>query len=438
MNKPIIHLEDIEPRKIGKFENLYIELEKDTKKKLLEIAINISPEKSLHSLSKLINVKSATLWACVHRGSIPISILRKLSKVLIFHNYQEFSLKNLEKSINFIKGAGHKTKLTKPKFPLRFNTPEGVRILSKIFHDGGIKSNRQPFYTNSNYDLVNEFREDVIKLFGDMNLQIRPQNSILIIRLPHFISNILEIAGASKGPKVLNNAMPPSWILELDKNLIREYLRVAYDDEGCVGDRQIAMNSAIDITNKIPQKLFEKLIQMNLKERTLFLRTYFNYNLVPNILIFNKKLLEIFDIKTSDFKLEKCYADKNNQNLRTIWHISITSKENLQKFSEQIGFKLKYKIKNLQEYLDNTKFIAKDGEKLLNVLQVARNLEVTQQYFTFFNLAKSLNYWVSWIGKIVREGEQKGFVKRIGRDTNRRIKFILTNQGNIYVNSKVQ
>ena len=431
MAKSIIHLEDIKSKTLSKYENCYIELKPKFKKELFEEAMKLSPGKSLYSLSKILDVKSATLWASKDRGSIPLTLLIKLSNLLTSKGYKKFSLRNLEKHIEFIKGGGATpTKIYKPKFPFDLETPAGIRILSKMYHDGGIKSNGQSFYCNADIALLTQFYKDVEAVFGKMKLKIAKSRYCSIVCLPHLISAILEIAGVHKGGKVINNPSPPSWIEDVEKNLIIEFIRSAMDDEGCMGERQITMNIALDIDDKLTKEEKEKLISLPLRQRTNTLKSYIGDNpieFIPNILMFDKNLIEKLGIKVREPELEKCYINKEDR-LRAIWKIAISSKKNLQKFHEEIGFKIKRKQEKLKDYLENTKFIAEDGKKLINIVRTAWLVEKENGHFTFKTVANKLGYDHKYVGRLINEGERKNFIKRLGKE-NRRLKFILTSNG---------
>lgn len=232
----------------------------------------------------------------------------------------------------------------------------------------------------------------------------------------------MEIAGVKRGAKVLNNPEPPNWIYKLNNKLVAEFLRVAFDDEGNVSTRSISMNLAREITNEINPELKEMLLKMNLRERTTLLRRQpFSNTYIPKILLFNKRLLEKLSIKPNEPKLKTCYTDNKKVKLRVIWCITISSKENLQKFYDKIGFKLHYKMGKLKEYLENTKQIAEDGKSLENMLKAALFFEKEKGYFTCDELAKRLDYRIEWVRKVIKEGKEMNLIKMLGRTEDRKI-----------------
>jgi len=159
--KSIIHLEDIKPKVFEKYENCYVELESQIKKDLFDKAVELSPRRSLVSLSKLLNIKLHRLSDSRNRAPIPLMILKKLSYFLVSNGYEKFSLQNLEKYVEYIKGMSRGIKICKPKFPLNFDTPAGIRIISRMYHDGGIGKSREPHYHNQNIGLIEDFCRDV-------------------------------------------------------------------------------------------------------------------------------------------------------------------------------------------------------------------------------------------------------------------------------------
>jgi len=62
-------------------------------------------------------------------------------------------------------------------------------------------------------------------------------------------------------------------------------------------------------------------------------------------------------IKTTGPHLKLCYTDKRGEYLRAIWNIQISSKEDMKKFRNLIGFRSKDKNEKLESYTNNTSMI---------------------------------------------------------------------------------
>lgn len=434
MAKSIIHLKDIEPKNFGMFENCYVELEPNIKRKLFDKATELSPRKSLVSLSEMLNMKLHNLSDGKNRNPIRLTILKKLSDLLVSKGYEKFSLKNIEKNIKYIKGTGQATRIFRPKFPFDFATPEGVRIISKLFHDGGIWKNRQPYYRNSDHSLIDEFCEDVKNVFGKLKIVIGKDSKGMKVALPRLIGDIFELTGYRLGSKVLGNPSPPSWVKNLDVDLIKEFIRVAMDDEGSVGNRSVVLCLSVDVTSFIPLKLRNRLLKLAEIERTRLLRNYYQEypeffkNCKSKILLFDKKLIEKLGVETSDLKIYTCYTDKKNEKLRITWSIYIYGKDNLAKFNEKIGFKLNHKKVKLKEYLKNTRMVAKNGQTLKNLLKMCSVIEKKRDYLTDWDIAEKFRYNHNYIGIVRRQGEERNLIKRVGREGHK-LKYVLTELG---------
>jgi len=429
----VVHLSDIEPKIFDVFENCYVELEPDIKRELFNAAIKASPRRSLVSLSEVLNVKLHKLSDSKNRTPIPLSLLKKLCDFLTSNGYENFSLERLERSVEYIKGMGHATKIFRPKFPLNFATSSGIRLISKLYHDGGIGNNRQPYYRNTDEGLVKEFCEDVKNVFGDMNIVIGSDPKGMKVALPRLIGYILELVGCHAGDKVLDNPSPPEWIQNLESDLIKEFIRVAMDDEGSVSNRSVNFYLAVDITSALSPTTQEKLLKLSEKERTKLLRKYsknpeFVEKYKSKILLFDQILMEKLGIKVSGPHLYTCYTDKKRKNLRITWGICISSKNNLSTFYEKIGFKILHKKLKLKKYVENTRTISMKNQSLNDLLKMGLIITNRKGYFTDWDVANEFNYHHQHIGRIRYEGERKNFIKRIGRESHK-LRFLLTECG---------
>lgn len=358
VTKPIVNLKDLTREKLGIDDFIYVDLAPKIKKEFFETLIELSPRKSLASFAEAFYLNTDYLRSCKTRTPIKLSVLRKLSIHLVKNGYHKFSLDNLENYIKFMKGSTSGIKI-RPKFPLNFASIEGIRIISKLYHDGGIGRNRQPFYSNKNEILINEFCKDIKAVFGNITIRRYKDLKSIKVSLPRLLGDILSVAGCHIGDKVFDNPSPPNWIISSDKNLIKEFIRSAMDDEGCVstnGSVQFAL--ATKITPLLSESVKSSLLRLPKSERNELIR-----NLIKNkkqefrskILEFDKKLIEKLGIHTNDSRIVSCYFDKN-QNIMLCWGFTISSIENLIKFHKTICFKLKYKSQNLINYFKNRRY----------------------------------------------------------------------------------
>jgi hypothetical protein len=434
MAKSIIYLDDIEPKVFSMYENCYVELEGNIKRELFDKAIELSPRKSLSSLSEVLNEKLHLLSDSRNRAPIRLSLLRKLSNFLISNGKKDFSMKTLEKSVKYLKGMGHGTKIIKPNFPFNFKTPSGIRIISRLYHDGGIGRNREPYYHNQNIEFVEEFCNDIKSIFGGIEIKIQKDQKKFYVELPRLLGDIFEMVGCFLGTKVDNNPSPPKWIEKLDESLIKEFVKVAMDDEGSVGKRSIILNLSSDITSFLPRKIQVGVLQLPENKRTSFMREYFNSHkhianrCISKILLFDQKLLSKLKIKSTGPRLGSCYTDKKRLRLRATWSIQISSKNHIERFQKLIGFKSKHKNEKLETYIKNTRIVAKKNEKIINFLRMTSEIEKEVGFSTDWLVALKFNYHHQYLGRIRLKCESKNLIERIGKE-GRKIKFILTDIG---------
>ncbi len=168
-------------------------------------------------------------------------------------------MRHLEKNVEEIKCYASASKSIKnPKFPIRFSTSL-AKILGHLMGDGYIEmrgSTPSIGYTNKNRVLIENFKKDVERVFGEINTNDRINvNDVFDVRYPSIIGILLSnLLGHL--PKSLDQV--PSLIVKLDKESKSLFLRALYDDEGYVSVSKYQIG--IEMSNKNVIKMMKMLL----------------------------------------------------------------------------------------------------------------------------------------------------------------------------------
>jgi hypothetical protein len=207
---------------------------------------------------------------------------------------------------------------TKNSFPIDFQiknliSPAFFRVIGHILGDGGIHVLRdegkyRAFYVNNEHNLLDSFSNDIIYLFGKVQTYKRTREKHGDeIWLPTTIGYLLyEILNYKK----TKDKRVPNFILKTkNPKLIGPFLQALYDDDGYLYPRKNMI-----VFSQKRRKLLEEIRKV-----------IENIGIIPNkILVHNAK------------------------NRTRMYYFSITSRENILKFSELVGFKHPIKNNKLQ------------------------------------------------------------------------------------------
>ena len=207
-----------------------------------------------------------------------------------------------------------------------------VRCLAKISGDGYL-NNKYIRYSNTCRELLEEFRKDITKEFGKIKFTEGIGNSgtpFIQIHGKTIINKFLEYQKDFRSkvifiPRVIKNS---------SKSIQREYLRAFYDDEGCPSLR-----------------LFNKTKEW---KRSISLTS----NSIMLLKDVKKLLLNNFGIKSN-----KIIRTKKNSNYDRSFVLTITGKDNLTEFKDNIGFKHPNKIRRLNFILRSYEATSRNKEK---------------------------------------------------------------------------
>ncbi|MBU3896649.1 MAG: ArsR family transcriptional regulator [Nanoarchaeota archaeon] len=210
---------------------------------ITEIAksVDVKP-KTIHDFKKGKNSRNTDYF-------VALSLIRRMSKLLIKNNYKEFSMKNIEKQVVAYKTNSASNPILKPRLPL-VEDERLIRIYTHLIGDryGGGKYIRKtggnfyvnPAYTNTNDALINRFAKD-LDVFGKVPYDKRTGDGHYKVNLPMSIKYILEHIyneeiSASRGGL-------PKRFFKLSRKLKFEIIKAFCDDEGTVRDSAIIVSS---------------------------------------------------------------------------------------------------------------------------------------------------------------------------------------------------
>jgi transcriptional regulator with XRE-family HTH domain len=208
---------------------LRIQLKTNYREKLFDLAYK--KFKTTAKLAELMNLEPCKL-RLLKNGKVNPTIvdLKNLLSTLNISNFDELE-KNI-KSIRLKKGY-----INDPKLPFDLSSNIGT-VIGGVLGDGGITGKYcRLFYSNTNEKLVNIFIDSVKSIFGDVKFKISHNvDGVKIVTITSIVGKILlKIFNLPRGDKTLiNYELPKLFFNANDKNLVRNFLRQIFADEGCV------------------------------------------------------------------------------------------------------------------------------------------------------------------------------------------------------------
>ena len=341
----VVHLGDLSEKEVC------LGIKEEYLKSMLETAKKLANGKWIN-IPKKLNLPipkdgfSTPIRSMRRKNVVGLDVLKKLSYFLVSNGHNKFSLENIEKNLLFLKSRmGNAGAITNPKFPMNFNSVEGVHVVSCLLHDGGIDTrNLEPFYSNLNKELKEDFYLSVKKVAGEIGL-ISESHLYKEIVFPKILGIILVSLGLVPGKRQINNPKFPKFILDLSKELKFKFLSHAIADDGWVynpknGFGYVSFNFTIDLTR------FSKEERQRIrKEKDL--------QYLPNVLVGDMNLFRGVgcEIEGPYFGNEKLYYDENNKERRYTqeWKMNIRDFRSLNILRKSLKIPLMYKQKKLGE-----------------------------------------------------------------------------------------
>lgn len=322
---------------------------------------------SMYKFAKVINMHPRQLWA-YRKGerSISLFFLKNILQLCHDNSIRQKFMRSIEKNIEILKYGWCGKCIKNPIFPIEFSETL-CRVIGHIVGDGGIrcKPSFTVQYANKDQQLVETFKRDVIKVFGEIepyNYYYKKKNAFVVL-FPSIVGYILT---RFIGKQTKEHKHVPKLITNSNKKCKSIFLRALFDDEACI---------SITVQRIEIQMCGKKLIE--------------------DI----KTLLDEFGIKS-----RKIYKTEGKENWRPRYKIIISGEINLQKFNRKIGFESKDKKEKLELLLKRYRSklnIEKLRDEILETL-------IENGKMSLFSLTKELPY--SGLKYTLENLEKKGVI----------------------------
>jgi len=322
---------------------------------------------------------------------VSINFIKKISKNL------GLKISYFEKNMELITSCKNTNiGIKNPKFPINFNTKEGIRLISGIIGDGEINNQLQPGYNNQDKKLIEIILKSFQQVFGkiDYKIYLRPDKTYQL-HFPKIAGLILLKIGMKPGYKSITNYGIPRFIFNTSKKKKSVFIKQFFNDEGNVRlkDRRLQVKQTLKI-NK------------DKKEMRLNPEKY-----AHQVLVDTQKLLSSLGIK-SKIHLGNYRADEKKAD----WELDIYCKENLEKFQKYIGFDLDYKNNLLDKAIKSYKFPSAPRNGRINfALNHYQKVQDRYGFVTKYLLAKESKRSARTTICFLMDLEKRKLIKKIER-----------------------
>jgi hypothetical protein len=326
-----------------------------------------------------------------------------LDFIFSLYNRLGMDLKELNRNvIQIVSGSNNSIGINYPKLPFGFDNKYGGTLLAAIMGDGSRSKLGSVIYNNQNQILIDFLIESCTNIFGDFHYRTYPKKDGTIqVFLPKIVGDIVGLFGIKKSYKTVSDCYVE--LENFSKKFKIAFIRQFFDDEGNVrkSDRrlQIKQTRIVNVDKTTIRSEIEKYAPRMLIE---IKKTLQEFNIISRISL--ETLRNVNGIKKADFSL------------------NIYRKENLEKFKNLIGFKLKYKNESLKEVIKSYKYpSAGRNERLLYALQYAAKIELRYGYIDKLKLVEETKraLWRTCTYYLV-DLKKSGFIDVIEKPRNER------------------
>ncbi len=369
-------------------DSVYIDFKPKFRRKLLETLRLISPKKNWYTIAKLLYPDKKCregfnlIVAFVRRDKkASLKLIKRISEIMTKSGYKEFSLADMEKQVNRMSSDNPAKEITNPKLPFNFNRPDGTRFISAIIHDGGITKQLNPFYVNFDNNLRKLVKASAMNIFGDISGEIESKANEL--SFPKIIGEILTYGlGLPSGRKIYSDPHIPEFIFNAKIESKISFIRQAFDDEGCVGNKYIEFVSA-------------------------------GISQAPKLIEDIRKIIKSLGINTTKISSPEDYFVKGGEKHRC-YRFFITGRMNLIRYYKIISFNKKEKLFRLENIINNYKQWQVGRNKAINnALWNAANVELENGSITTKNLITTMRRSYSQVSWCLKELSGLGLINKI-------------------------
>lgn len=192
-----------------------------------------------------------TFFSMKRRREYPLILIKRFCK------YVSIPLVEIQSNVcgirsgRFFSKGKYRSTIIYPKFPIKL-TPELSRMIAHMLGDGCITVNKRGHYNfqyyNKNKHLIEMFKSDSKKVFGDLHIHESVNKDVPYVFLPApvtiiFLQMVKDFhSKSSRLPKFIN---------ETSLEIKIEFLRSIFDDEACVKLRKSERRIEFALANKL-------------------------------------------------------------------------------------------------------------------------------------------------------------------------------------------
>ena len=172
----------------------------------------------------------------ITKQGIVLNHIFKLSDYLINKGYKEFNIRNIQRNIISYKFKGKSLLVNNPKLPINIK-PELFRIIAHMICDGSALDNNTHYYKNIRKELLEQLRNDLILVFGNVETTLKKEIIIIPSMLMKILSKKYNFRAGTFDSRI------PEILFRLPREYSKLFIQAFFDDEGTVSDSNLKFYS---------------------------------------------------------------------------------------------------------------------------------------------------------------------------------------------------